>query len=220
MHDITAVRKLLQSPETLATVAHAIVRKQYGEPVYDWDITTVYMEAQADFKVDMDSAVTDRIGAIQTIMTTDAFFKRLDAFIAVSNTLAGGDPYFEVFDPATTEEMAWAIAEVSLNREMLPFSYPIKHYVMQQLKADGYDSDVPDIFDFVLDPSKQEKSLREMLNQLYMSPNRETVDTYINENLRDMVSQFDQIKSLAKIDDILMTHEQSTVASVFDEKRR
>lgn len=216
MHDITAARKLLQSPETLATVAHAIVRKQYGEPVYDWDIITVYMEAQADFKVDMDSVVADRIGAIQTIMTTDAFFKRLDAFLAISNTLAGGDPYFEMFDPATTEEMAWAIAEVSLNREMLPFSYGIKQYLLQQLKADGYDSDYPDIFDYVLEPKEQEKSLRDVLNQLYLSPNRENVDMYINDNLKDIASQFGQIPSLDNVDDILMTHDNAVVSDILD----
>jgi hypothetical protein len=194
------------------------MRKQYGEPVYDWDIITVYLEAQTDFKVDMDSVISDRFGAIQTFMTTDAFFKRLDAFIAVCNTLSGGDPYFEIFDPATTEEMAWAIAEVSLNREMLPFSYPIKQYVMQQLKADGYETDTPEIFDYVFEPGQQEKSLRDMLNQLYKSPNKETVDLYINDNLRDMISQFDQIGSLARMDDILMTHDNATVSSILDAK--
>lgn len=217
MQDITAVRKLLQSPETLATVAHAIVRKKYGEPVYDWDIVTVYMEVQADFRIDMDSAVADRIGAVQTFMTTDAFFQRLDAFLAISNSLTGGDPYFEVFDPATTEEIAWAISEVSLNREMLPFSYPIQQYVRQQLKADGYDSDYPDIFDYVFEPKAQEKSLRDTLNQLYRSPNRETVDLYINDNLRDMVSQFEQIRGMANMDDILMTHDNTTISSILDE---
>ena len=51
--DPFAVRQdLLQSPETMATVVHAIVRDKYGDEAYGWDMLTLAMELKADFAVD------------------------------------------------------------------------------------------------------------------------------------------------------------------------
>ena len=206
--DLVGAQTLLQSPETSATVIHAIIRKKYGNEAYGWDLVTVMMELQDDFKVDAHSNVLNRWGAMQTIMTTDAFFKRLDAFLAICNTLSTGEPFFQLFDPVTVEEAAWAISEVSLNRELLPFAPAIKTYIRQILEADGHNSD---IFDPILEPDEEAMSVREELRAAYHNPNEDTLDEYLNDQVRDMVSQFDQIPSLAKVDDILLAQDDETL---------
>ena len=58
-------QQAFQTPQTLATVAHAIIRKQYGDEAYTWDLITVALEIKDDFGVDCDSTVLDRWCAMQ-----------------------------------------------------------------------------------------------------------------------------------------------------------
>jgi len=201
MSDTAQIKEALQSPETSATLINAIIKRQYGEEVYLWDPLTVFLELKTDFRVDPISEVTDKIGAIQVIMSTDAFFNRLDAFIAICNTLNTGDPYFTAFDPATLEEVAWAMAEISLIRNMQPFSYPIKQYIKQLLKSDGYtEGNYPEIIKmaFVDDPSS-----RDIKKIISSTPNKEVVEQYIDEQLKDLIYQFNKIPEMSKIDDYI-----------------
>lgn len=202
MDDKVAKQQALQTPETLATVIHAIVRQKYGEEAYEWDPLTVYLEVQADFGIDMASAVTDRWSAIQVVMLNDVFFKRPEAFMGICNTLAEGRPFFEVFNPVSVEEAAWAITEVSLNRELLPFSYSVKQYLKLILKQDGYDEgDYPAVFNEVFELKPRAKDIREGLGA---EVNRGLVENYIDDQLRDMVYQFNKIPSLKDLDDIIL----------------
>lgn len=200
---------LLQSPETMATVIHAIMRRKYGDEAYDWDLVTSYMQVQADFKVDMASAVANRWGAIQVVMTTDAFFTRPDAFMAICNTLTTGNPFFDVFNPVTLEEAAWGIAEVAMNREMLPFGYMVKKYIKLLLGPDGYTGgDMPDVIQQAFeDPDK----IKQELHMLKNNPNNGVIDEYIEEQLQDMVSQFNRAGELAKVDDIILAGDSDKV---------
>lgn len=202
MEDQVAKSQAIQNPETLASVIHAIVRQKYGEEAYAWDPLTVYMELQADFGVDPDSVVTDRWSAISVVMTGDSFFKRPEAFLGICNTLADGRPSFDVFNPVETEEAAWAITEVSLNRELLPFSYAIKQYLKQILKADGYNEDnYPAVFREVFETRPAARDIRKGLGAL---TNNGLVEQYLGDQLRDMVSQFDKIQSLSELDDMIL----------------
>jgi len=202
MGDFYAKKTALESSETLATVIHAIIHKQYGDEVYVWDPLTVSLEVRDDFKAEMDTVSMDRWSAIQIIMSSDAFFKRLDAFMGICNTLSSGAPFFQVFDPVTVEESAWAITEVSLNRELLPFSYPIKHYLEMILKKDGYnEGDYPGVFKEVFEARPRSLDIRKGLNEL---ENRDNVESYIEEELTDLVSQFNKIPDLQHVDDMIL----------------
>ena len=190
----------LETSQTLATVVHAIVRKQYGEEAYGWDPVTVYLELKDDFSADTESSVMDRWSAMSVIMTSDAFFKRLDAFMSISNTLASGTPFFGVFDPVTTEEAAWAITEVALNRELLPFSKDVKQYLKKILADDGYDEgSMPEIFKEVLEGASS-KEIKEIIT----NENKEVVEGYIDEQLGALAYQFDAIPDLKDLDELVM----------------
>lgn len=205
---MTYPRKLaLESPQTLATVVHAIMLDQYGEAVYDWDPVTCAMETAADFKAEICTPAMDRWCAMQAVMGSDAFFKRLDVFLNVCNTLASGAPAFEVFDPVTSEEAAWAIAEVALNRDMLPFSYPVRGYLRQQLKADGFDpdaGDLPPVFAEVFETRPDERKIREALSAgTAAGSNAANIEQYLMEQLLDMEAQFNRIPDLKRVDDLI-----------------
>lgn len=206
---MTYPRKLaLESPQTLATVVHAIMLDQYGERVYDWDPVTCAMEVAADFKAEICTPAMDRWCAMQAVMGSDAFFKRLDVFLNVCNTLASGSPAFEVFDPVTSEEAAWAIAEVSMNRDILPFSYSIQGYLKQQLDADGFDpdsGDLPAVFAEVFARKPDERRIRAELSGdgTAASENARNIERYILEQMMDLGVQFNRIPDLKRIDDLL-----------------
>ena len=206
---MTYPRKLaLESPQTLATVVHAIMLDQYGEAVYDWDPVTCAMEVSADFKAEICTPAMDRWCAMQAVMGSDAFFKRLDVFMNVCNTLASGAPAFEMFDPVTSEEAAWAIAEVSMNRDILPFSYPIRGYLRQQLRADGFDpdaGDLPAVFAEVFERRPDERRIRAEIagDGTVASSNAQNIERYLMEQMMDMEVQFNRIPDFKRVDDLL-----------------
>jgi len=202
MGDKYAKQQALQSPKTLATVVHAIVKQTLGEEAYDWDPITVYLELRDELSAEPDSAALDRWSAMQIVMTSDAFFKRIDAFLGICNTLAEGQPFFVVFDPVTVEEAAWAITEVSLNRELLSFSYPITKYLKLILAKDGYtESTYPSIFQEIFNKKPDTLAVREAIGNI---ENRDNVENFIDEQLKDMVYQFNNIPSLKNLDDIIL----------------
>ena len=196
----------LESPQTLATVVHAIVLDQYGELAYDWDPATVALELRDDFQAEICTPAMDRWCAMQVVMGSDAFFKRLDVFLNVCNTLASGAPSFEMFDPVTAEEAAWAVAEVALNRDMLPFSYPIQQYMRQQLEADGFDpssGDLPPVFAEMFERSPDEGRIRSTFSGTVADSNDRNITGYLLEQMMDLDVQFNRIPDLSRIDDLL-----------------
>jgi hypothetical protein len=204
---LTYPRKLaLETPQTLATVVHAIMLDQYGEAAYDWDPVTCAMEVAADFQAEICTQAMDRWCAMQVVMGSDAFFKRLDAFLSVCNTLASGSPSFLIFDPVTSEEAAWAIAEVSMNRDMLPFSYSIQQYMRHQLEADGFDpqsGDLPPVFAEMFELRPDEGRIRSALTGEAADGNATNIEKYLMEQVLDLEAQFNRIPDLRRVDDLL-----------------
>lgn len=200
-HD--AIRELLASPQTAGTVVSAIVRRQYGPEAYLWDLTTTLLELRDDFSVDVSENVANRWAAMQTLMTTDAFFSRVDAFMAIANALNVGDPFFQVFDPVTPEEAAWAIAEASINREFVPFGYRVTEFVRLSLQQDGMDVGAPRIFDAVFDPDNKRGDVLELLRNIHTSNNSAALESYVDDQLRDLASQLNKVPSLAGLNELL-----------------
>lgn len=213
-NDSIGIRKLLQSPETAATVVHAILLAKYGEEIYDWELLTIIYEVQDDFGIEMPAAVTNKWAAMQTVMTTNAFFQRMDAFLAICNTFAVGEPYFTVFDPATVEEALWGISEVSLNREMLPFSSAIRGYIRQITAGDYTDATMPDIFRDILNPGEDDDKVvdvRAALKSDLASENMTALQAYLDERMEDMAYQFNQVPSLGMTARNLINNPRDTI---------
>ena len=206
MSDPFTVRQdLIQSPETMATEVHAIIRDKYGDEAYWWDPLTVALELKADFQVDACPEFMDRWGAMQVVITGDSFFRRIDSFFAVCNAFSSGEPFFGAFDPVTVEEAAWAVAEVGMNRDMLPFSPTIKKYCEIILGKNGYGRDnAPKIFDLVFDEDHDGTSLKDIRAGLVSDENGAALKQYLAENVDDIAKQFDSLADLKNVDDDLL----------------
>jgi len=203
LSDPFAVRQdLLTSANTMATVVHAIVRDKYGDDAYFWDPLTVALEIKADFSVDPVPQVMDRWSAIQVVMTGDSFFNRIDSFMAVCNAFSSGDPFFGSFDPVTVEEAAWGVAEVGMNRDMLPFSPTIKAYCRTILENDGYGKNgFPAVFDLVFE---DDVTIKDVAEGLVSKENGAALKGYLMENVDDIAKQFDSLKDLKNVDEDIL----------------
>lgn len=200
LQENTRVKMLLASSETLATVVHAVIIAQYGVQAYAWDPATVVLEVMDDFGVEMSPACYNRWAAMSLAMTSPDVFERFDAFTAVANTFASGEPYFTVFDPATLEECAWALAEIALNRELPTLGYAVKAYIGALLRTDGYSADnAPDVIALYTDPDA-DKALRDVLRGIADSPSRGAVELYIDEQLATLAAQLSQVPELPSLD--------------------
>ena len=191
----SAIQELLQSPETLGTVINAIIVANYGEDAYDWDPLTVSLELKADFDVDPVPEVLDRWCAMQVLMGSDAFFRRIDAFLGICNTLASGEPFFSAFDPVTVDETAWTLAEASMNRDLLEFSPTVRSYVQKRLNFEGFEGNPPEILAEMFKNRPKSEEIREGLASL---DNKDAVSATIDARIGQLIAQFGKIPDLSK----------------------
>ena len=103
------------------------------------------------------------------------------------------------------------MSEASLNRDMLDFVPAIQQYISNILEADGYDGDQPAVFDAIFGLDDDQAELRQVLRDIYRTPNHDTVEAFIDDQLRDMAHQFNRIPSLKSVDNILMENDDKTL---------
>lgn len=217
--------EMWQNPEADATVLNAMVISKYGEEALDWDPITLRMEIQEDFHVAPADEVMNKICAMQIVMSSSDFFERIDTFINVCNTLSEGDPFFEVFTPLETEEIAFALATVAMNRDMRPFNPTIRRYVKEVLKQDGFDEgDFPDIFSVVFDRKPNSSEVRHEVAEAILHPedvtaaenNRNNIAGMLSSNVGTMIRQFNELPGLTKVDDFVLKNGLLTALGVSD----
>ena len=138
--------KLLHNGEVFPCILNALLVDTYGEDMYEWDITTIWLELKDTFDTEVDPDISDKIGAVQLIMLNDSFFKRPDAFYGICNTVISGNPRFDVFDEVTPPECLWAIIEVALMRDFLPLDYNVEGMI----RAIFHGRDIPSIVNYAI----------------------------------------------------------------------
>lgn len=103
------------SEDTFATSLLALLIDSYTTVVLDWEPETIRGEIKATYNVDIPQVNMDKLMALITTLTTDMFYISATAFSHVANALNNSTANFEVMDPVTPEEAAWALTEVTLN---------------------------------------------------------------------------------------------------------
>lgn len=213
--DSASWREMWQNPEADATVLNAMILTKYGEEALDWDPITIQLEIKDDFGVAPASEVMDKICAMQVVMTTGDFFTRTDAFRNVVNTIADGQPFFQIFTPLQAEEIALALATVGMNRDMIPFAPSVKELVRLSLIGDGYDeTEFPPIFSCVFDRKPDERKLRAQLTDLLGRPNSElptaaennvaNIDSMLKRRVVICLRQLDSLTGLTHVDNTVL----------------
>lgn len=150
------------SRETFASVLLTMFIDRFGSEALTWDPTTISMEIEEEFNVDLPQLSLDKLMVAIHILTTDRFYKSLPDFIAFCNTLSGDTYRPDMWDPADAEEVAWGVTEALLiyppeDDDQEPFTDEIRSYIGAVLDAEGLVNP-PDI-------------LRIALRQARVSPN-------------------------------------------------
>jgi hypothetical protein len=110
-----------------------------------WTPDTVAHNLGVAYKVDIPEYNVHKIMAGVSVLTSDDFFRDTKKFNWLCNVYAGDESGLDptVYDPATCGEMAWAITEVMLLRELpddygpMPFSDEIRKYIGFMLDFEG-----------------------------------------------------------------------------------
>lgn len=188
------VKSLLESPETMALTLYLVMKKKYDEDWLGWEPLTVYLELREDFSSEPAPEVMDRLSAIQLIMSTSAFYDDLYGFIGVCNTLASGSPSFSVLDPATTAEITWAMTEVGMIREHLPFAPTIIDYVKTMLEMEGVDDDPPEVIADIVAPAPEDpNSAAEYADGILHMQNKDSLEIFVDDQLSLIIAQLQQL---------------------------
>jgi acyl carrier protein phosphodiesterase len=143
-HPVFERRKAVLSGEVdaPATVALAVLLKHFGSTEwFDWEPDVLYQEVLDDFNVKMPPGVRDKLWALVTALTTDLFYRDPLFMNHVANALGDGPTNMAMFEPATLEEIAWAVIEVGMNdlddSDEENFAPEIQIYVGALLKREG-----------------------------------------------------------------------------------
>lgn len=151
------IKKFLEGEdETFCTVLVSALLRMYGPEVLNWDGATIQLQLKDDLGVEMTRRVYDQIMGLLAILNTDAVYKDANVFdVAVSALGRQG----LVFDnkPPSVQDVAWAIAEISINDPnpvtrdpKAPWGTQIQRYIRAVLDDEGMNI-APAILSFVPD---------------------------------------------------------------------
>jgi len=206
---LTTVRNFLVSEETYATVLLTILIDHYGlekqsedETTFvEWHPETLKDEIEKDFGVELPQLNFDKIMAGILVLTTNMFFKNVQAFIHICNVFSGSELTPYEFDPADPLECAWGMSEVLLltppdDDDPEPFSDEVRAYIGKALEEYGFIT-APDILGIALDADWTDQVTYnfsddpEMFSAIYKTQDDKTqeVNATIQENLIELLGQ-------------------------------
>lgn len=197
--------EMWKSPQTFATVLITVFLDRFGTDGLTWDPSTIAMEVEDEFDVDLPQLALDKLMAAIALITTDRFYTSLPDFIATCNILSGDTYDPNTFDPAEGDEIAWGITESMLiyppdDEAESPFSDEIRAYIGAALDAEGIINP-PDILRIALRSANVSTSLDDfsddpsMFNAIYDMESAKTGD--INRIVKEKTKMLhDQLAAL------------------------
>jgi hypothetical protein len=131
--------RIVQIPGTLGTIMHSVALSVFGPEIYEWEPETIAMEFQDELGVYPYESNLDKLNAILSGVSSDAFYKDWVAFVSICSVLSGENDPEEIYD-LTPYELAWGCVEMALNDEDYSkslFSDDIKTLVGVVLDEEG-----------------------------------------------------------------------------------
>jgi len=160
------------------------------------------MELHDDFQIEIPQSAIDKIMSAIVILTSDDFYQRLPVFNHICNVLSGDTFDPASFEPASVDEIAWAITEAVLlwpPDETDVFTDEIRGFIAKMLELEGI-SRPPDILRFVVprdapDPISHLSNDPEMYEAFSQrqTDNKSSVEELLRENVQALLVQ---LKSL------------------------
>ena len=176
-----------------------------GVGFFEWEPESFDTEIETRFGIQMPTPNRDKIWALVSVLTTDLFYKSLETFIPVCNSLNGSEADFDDYDPVTGEEAAWGIAEAGLidppeEGQTLGerFSHEIKRYIGLTLQSEGvtappaflkafveYDVDPEEDVGLNIGPDEHAIAMYAKRQQA----ERAEIEAYVRSRLEDLIAQ-------------------------------
>lgn len=162
--DRQAAADLIRDPETLGTTLLVILLSEYREQIFEMEPLEIWAAVQDDFRATVSEEGENRVNALLTALSTDAFYEDPEVFRAVCTCLYDGDLGDLVaggLEDLTVCEMLWAMKEVGSLRDDEPeFSKPVAA-VIEDLISQEVDEGDADNYAVFLDEVQ-----RDLIGQL------------------------------------------------------
>ena len=194
------------SKETFASVLLTLFLDRFGTEALQWDPTTITLEIEEEFGVDLSQLSLDKLFVAIQIMTTDKFYKSLPDFISFCNVLSGDTYRPDMWDPADAEEVAWGVTEALLlyppeDNDPEPFTDEIRSYIGAMLDREGLINP-PDILRIALRQARVSPSIEDfsddptMFNAVYdlEEGKRQDIEQTVRMRTKLMAAQFRALK--------------------------
>lgn len=194
------------SKDTFASVLLTLFMDRFGTEALTWDPTTITLEIEEEFGVDLPQLPLDKLLVGIQLLTTDRFYKSLPDFIAFCNVLNGDTYRPDMWDPADAEEVAWGITEALLiyppeDDDPEPFTDEIRAYIGAVLDREGLINP-PDILRIALRQARISPSIEDfsddptMFNAVYdlEEGKRADIENTIRMRTKMLAAQFRALK--------------------------
>jgi len=194
------------SKDTFASVLLTLFLDRFGTEALTWDPTTITLEIEEEFGVDLPQLPLDKLVVGIQLLTTDRFYKSLPDFISFCNVLNGDTYRPDMWDPADAEEVAWGITEALLiyppeDDDEEPFTDEIRAYVGATLDREGLINP-PDILRIALRQARISPSIEDfsddptMFNAVYdlEEGKRADIENTIRMRTKMLAAQFKALK--------------------------
>jgi len=179
---------------------------KFGTEALTWDPTTITLEIEDEFDVELPQLPLDKLLVGIQILTTDRFYKSLPDFISFCNVLSGDTYRPDMWDPADAEEVAWGVTEALLiyppeDNDDEPFSDEIRAYIGATLDREGLINP-PDILRIALRQARVSPSIDDfsddptMFNAVYdlEEGKRADIENTIRMRTKMLAAQFRALK--------------------------
>jgi len=148
-YDMEVSREILRDPSASATAKLIIAMAAYPDEVFGnpekgippLDPIELWMVLEEDFGVSLPEQTENKINALVTALSTDAFYDRIEPFAAICSALYVGDMddiIDQSFHELTLPELLWGIFEVELGREgSTDFSPGIENFILSRVHSEA-----------------------------------------------------------------------------------
>jgi hypothetical protein len=196
----------LQDPDLFASSALLILVDQFGTEAMDWEPETLNTELADKFGIEPSRALMDKLNAALALLTTELFYKSLEAFTTVCMALSSGVVSSRTFNMADLDDVMWGVTEARLleGKEVFDaadWSHDIARYVGVLLSQEGI-ARPPKILNFAeQDPREVEErdlilAADLMMAEAYWRRNDEAAGELEQVAMAKLDQLFQQVESL------------------------
>lgn len=197
-------RRWWMNPNSFGTVLLALALDRWGTDAMSFEPETIRLELREAFGQDIPQINMDKLMAMIAALTTNLFYVSVETFSHVCDALSHHEPNFQVMEPPEPEELAWGVAEITLNdgtqgikeKGPLQYSHEVRRFIGISLKQYGIRQPPPILSLAEMDESPNYMSDDPaMVAAFYTGQRRdsEELTQFVKEQTRALVAQLQAV---------------------------